>query len=230
MSFGSSTNYPDFERSFAPLNAPDSYELSAKGLSLFLDKPGGKVVTKDHINSKLAEGSTFNSTFTVLYGKVTYNFSGPAVPGVITAAILIAQTRDEIDIELIGGRPTQWQTNIFAPAPSETKPLYKTFSSLQDYPHGPKTVQGMHSYTIDWSPERIVWSVDGSEVRTLRAGETEKNGTFHYPSHPSRLQFGIWDASAPAGTCEWARGPIDWESVPRRMSAVFEGIEVECPH
>ncbi len=90
MSFsGSSTNYPDFEKSFAPLDAPDSYELSANGLSLFLDKPSEKVVTKDHVNSKVAEGSTFNSTFTVLYGRVTYNFSGPAVPGVVAAAILI---------------------------------------------------------------------------------------------------------------------------------------------
>ncbi len=66
--------------------------------------------------------------------------------------------------------------------------------------------------------------------RRHAAGETEVNGTPHYPSHPSRLQFGIWDASSPAGTCEWARGPIDWESAPGRMSAVFEGIEVECPY
>ncbi|KAM5544408.1 hypothetical protein V8D89_002068 [Ganoderma adspersum] len=169
MSFGSSTNRPDFERSFAPLDAPDSYELSAKGLSLFLDKPSGKMVTQDHVNNKVAEGSTFNSTFTVLYGRVTYNFSGPAVPGVVSAAILLAQTNDEIDVELMGGRPTQWQTNIFAPAPLETEPLYNTFSSLQAYPRGPKTVQAIHSYTIDWNSERIVWSVDGSDVRTLRA-------------------------------------------------------------
>ncbi|PIL25480.1 hypothetical protein GSI_13370 [Ganoderma sinense ZZ0214-1] len=230
MSFGTSTNRLHFERSFAPLDAPDSFELSGKGLSLFLDKPSGKVVTEDHVNNKVAEGSTFNSTFTILYGRVTYNFSGPAVAGVVSAAILIAPTNDEIDIELVGGLATQWQTNIFAPAPFETKPLYKTFSSLQDYPHGPKTVEGTHSYTIDWSPERIVWSVDGSDVRTLRAEETEVNGTFHYPSHPARLQFGIWDASTPAGTSEWARGPIDWESAPGRMSAMFKGIEVECPY
>nr|VWO96434.1 Carboxylic ester hydrolase (EC [Ganoderma boninense] len=230
MSFGPSTNRQDFERSFAPLDAPNSYELSARGLSLCLDKPSGEVVTKDHVNSKVAEGSTFNSTFTVLYGRVTYNFSGPAIPGVVSAAILLAQTDDEIDIELLGGRPTQWQTNIFAPAPFETTPLYNTFSSLQDYPRNPKSVQDMHSYTIDWSPERIVWSVDGSDVRTLRAEETGVDGTFHYPSHPARLQFGIWDASTPAGTSEWARGPINWASAPRRMGAVFDGIEVECPY
>ena len=89
MSFGSSTNRPDFERSFAPLDAPGSYQLSAKGLNLFLDKPSGKIVTNDNVNNKVAEGSTFNSTFTVLYGRVTYNFSGPEVPGVVSAAILL---------------------------------------------------------------------------------------------------------------------------------------------
>ena len=56
---------------------------------MFLDKPAGRITTKDGVNSQVAEGSTFNSTFTVLYGTVTYTFSGPAVPGVVTAAILI---------------------------------------------------------------------------------------------------------------------------------------------
>ena len=89
MTFDSSTNYPDFERDFAPLDGSSSYELGSGGLSLFLDKPSGRITTKDGVNSQVAEGSTFNSTFTVLYGKVTYTFSGPAVPGVVTAAILI---------------------------------------------------------------------------------------------------------------------------------------------
>ena len=89
MTFDSSTNYPDFERDFAPLDGSSSYELGSGGLSLFLDRPSGRIATKDGVNSQVAEGSTFNSTFTVLYGKVTYTFSGPAVPGVVTAAILI---------------------------------------------------------------------------------------------------------------------------------------------
>ena len=62
------------------------------------------------------------------------------------------------------------------------------------------------------------------------ADETRKNGDLHYPSHPARLQFGIWDASSPKGTSEWARGPIDWGITPERMSALIESIEVECPY
>ncbi|KAI0703930.1 glycoside hydrolase [Earliella scabrosa] len=230
MNFDWSTSGPDFERNFAPLSPPDSYSLDADGLKLFLDKPAGRINTKGNVNDKVAEGATFNSTFTVRYGKVTYTMSGPAVPGVVTAAILIAPERDEIDIELLGGDPAHWQTNVFAPAPHETQPLYSAFSSVEDYPHKPKSVANTHAYEIDWSPERIVWSVDGAEVRTLEKGDTSKNGALHYPTHVSRLQFGIWDASSPAGTSEWARGPIDWNKAPRRMSAVFESIQVECPY
>ena len=57
-----------------------------------------------------------------------------------------------------------------------------------------------------------------------------KHGVLHYPTHPSRLQFGIWDASEQEGTSEWAHGPIDWKTAPRRMTAVFTSIQVECPY
>ena len=82
----------------------------------------------------------------------------------------VAPERDEIDIELLGGDTSHWQTNVFAPARGETEPLYNAFNTLQTYPYKPKTVSAVHSYTIDWSPERIVWSVDGSQVRTLQQG------------------------------------------------------------
>lgn len=97
----------------------------------------------------------------------------PAVLVILSASFqqrCTAPERDEVDIELLGGDPSHWQTNVFAPAPSEDQPLYSAFSSVQDYPHSPKNVDSTHAYTIDWSPDRIVWSVDGSQVRTLQQG------------------------------------------------------------
>ena len=82
----------------------------------------------------------------------------------------LAPESDEIDVELVGGDPRHWQTNVFAPAPHEDQPLYGAFSSIQTYPHATSTVRSTHTYTIDWSPERIVWIVDGSKVRTLNKG------------------------------------------------------------
>ncbi|KAI0365172.1 concanavalin A-like lectin/glucanase [Pilatotrama ljubarskyi] len=226
----STSQTAQFNRLFVPISPPDSYELDSDGLNLFLDRPNGRIATKGMVNDKVAEGATINSTFTFLYGKVTYAFSGPAVPGVVTAAILIADEHDEIDVELVGGDPQHWQTNVFAPAAHDDQPLYGVFGEIEDYAHAPKNVKNTHFYTIDWNAERIQWSVDGSEVRTLRKADTKKNGALHYPAHPVRLQLGVWDASAPAGTSQWAHGPIDWDTAPRRMSAVFESIQVECPY
>ncbi|KAI8974592.1 concanavalin A-like lectin/glucanase [Trametes punicea] len=225
-----SSKAADFHRSFTAISPPGSYELDSDGLHLFLDRPHGQVVTHGNVNDKVAEGATINSTFSLLYGTVTFTLAGPAVPGVVTAAILIADEHDEIDIELVGGDPKHWQTNVFAPAPHDDQPLYGVFGEIEDYPHSQNSVNKTHAYTIDWNEERVQWSVDGTEVRTLRKADTKKNGALHYPAHPARLQLGIWDASSPAGTSEWARGPIDWDSAPRRMSAVFESIEVKCPY
>jgi len=60
--------------------------------------------------------------------------------------------------------------------------------------------------------------------------QTQKNGALHFPSHPTRIQLGIWDASSPAGTAEWAKGPIDWSTAPARMTAYFKSVTVECPY
>lgn len=80
-----------------------------------------------------------------------------------------ADEGDEMDIELLGGDRTHWQTNMFAPSPKDTQPLWGVFSSVEDVPRG-GSVSEFHSYSIDWSPERIVWGVDGESVRTLRKG------------------------------------------------------------
>ena len=68
----------------------------------------------------------------------------------------------------------------------------------------------------------------GSGWDCALAAETEINGTMHYPSHAARVQLGIWDASNPAGTSEWARGPIDWKAAPKRISATFKSVTIEC--
>jgi beta-glucanase (GH16 family) len=77
---------------------------------------------------------------------------------------------DEIDIELVGGDKEHWQTNVFAPSTEDRKPHYGKLSSVQNVPGAFPTIEEFHSYSIDWSPERIIWSVDGQAVRTLSVG------------------------------------------------------------
>ncbi|PCH44069.1 glycoside hydrolase family 16 protein [Wolfiporia cocos MD-104 SS10] len=214
---------------FQAISPPDSYSVTANGLELFLTRPKGRITTKDGVNNKIAQGATVNSTFTLLYGRVTFTLYGPTIPGVVTAAILIADQHDEIDVELLGGDPTHWQTNVYAPSPKDSQPLWGVFGEIEDYTKG-GTVSQAHEYTVDWNEERIVWSVDGVVMRTLKKDQTQENGAIHFPSHPSRIQLGIWDASAPAGTAQWAKGPIDWNTAPSKTTATFKSITVECPY
>lgn len=67
-------------------------------------------------------------------------------------------------------------------------------------------------------------------VLSFELDDTLKDDNLHYPSHSSRIQLGIWDASNPAGTAKWAKGPIDWRKAPSRISATFSSVEIECPY
>jgi beta-glucanase (GH16 family) len=138
------------------------------------------------------------------------------------------------------------KTNIFAPQPHETEPLYGVFGGLEGFHSSLDSIHSLHTYTVDWNSERIIWSVDGRHARTVQKckcinldsifrdftkppkAETKKNGVLHYPSHPMRIQLGIWDASAPEGTSEWGKGPIDWSKVPSQMLALFKSVRLEC--
>jgi len=214
---------------FLALSPSGSYSTVGHQLQLYLERPQGKVTTEDGVNDKLGEGATVNSTFTFLYGRATFTIAAPVVPGAVTAAILIADQGDEVDVELLGGDSSHWQTNVYAPNPKDKAPLWGVFGEIEDYP-ADGDVQQSHDYTVDWNADRIVWSVDGQQVRTITKAGTGKDGALHFPSHPTRLSLGIWDASSPIGTAEWAKGPIDWSTVPARITATFTKVVLECPY
>lgn len=82
----------------------------------------------------------------------------------------VADQGDEVDVELLGGDPAHWQTNVYAPSPRDKGPLWGVFGEIEDYPTG--SVKQDHKYTVDWNAERIVWSVDGQAVRTVTKSES----------------------------------------------------------
>lgn len=104
------------------------------------------------------------------YGKVTFSLQASSVPGTVTAAVLIGtKTDDEIDVEILGGDPTHWQTNVFHSAPGETTPLYGVFGGVHGY-SGNGRVDAFHTYVVDWSPTRVrVQDIDSLKVDCLRA-------------------------------------------------------------
>lgn len=89
-----------------------------------------------------------------------------------------------------------------------------------------------HTYTLDWSPNRLRWLIDGTVVRTLYRKNTLKNGVYHYPSSPMRLQMSIWgagDGTFQQGTVDWSGGLIDWNHAPNgRFVNMVKSVTISC--
>lgn len=123
-----------------------------------------------------------------------------------------------MDWEFIGGRPGVVQTNYFG------KGNVTTYDRMIEVPVQ-ETQTRMHTYTIDWTPERIVFAVDGAPVRTLNYADA--NGGKNYPQTPSTVRIGIWAGGDPnneEGVIQWAGGKTDYSKAPFKM--VVESVRV----
>lgn len=94
----------------------------------------------------------------------------------------------------------------------------------------------MHDYEIDWTPDKITWSIDGKSVRTLDRADTW-NATanrYTFPQTPSRVQLSLWPGGLPTngkGTIDWAGGLVQWDSPYMTNGyyyAAFEEVTIEC--
>ncbi|CAJ2500839.1 Uu.00g036920.m01.CDS01 [Anthostomella pinea] len=73
-----------------------------------------------------------------------------------------------------------------------------------------------HTFTLDWLPDSLTWSVDGTAIRTLYAKDGDSDA-HQYPQTPSRFHLGVWDAGGPnvaRWTANWAGGSTDVKGFP----------------
>lgn len=99
------------------------------------------------------------------------------------------------------------------------------------------TFNDWHVYEIDWSPDKITWSIDGKPVRVKKREETfnETSNQYAYPQTPSRVQLSLWPAGLPSnaeGTVNWGGGLVDWkhDDVTNHgyYYAMFDEVTIEC--
>jgi beta-glucanase (GH16 family) len=96
----------------------------------------------------------------------------------------MADEKDEIDFEFLGRNPTVVETNFY-------------FDGILDHTKGQKHDLGAdlsadyHDYSIEWTPTRLRWLVDGKEIRILDQSTTRSPDTnvAHYPSRPARYAY-----------------------------------------
>ncbi|KIY02276.1 uncharacterized protein Z520_02414 [Fonsecaea multimorphosa CBS 102226] len=174
-------------------------------------------------------GTLLASTRSVWYGKISARFATSAGAGVVTAFILLGNSKDEIDFEFVGTQLTSAQTNFY----SQGVPVYTNGGNTT----GLSDVHAnFHEYEIDWQPDSITWSIDGNAVRTLNREDTwnETANRYYYPQTPCQVQLSLWPgglASNGEGTIEWAGGLVQWDSPYMTNGyyyAQFDEVTVQC--
>ncbi|KAM3435399.1 hypothetical protein MY4824_004865 [Beauveria thailandica] len=183
----------------------------------------GKAVTYDARGAVSAvdaprQAPTLQSREAIFFGRLEAEMQAAPGKGVITSIVLLSDDLDEIDLETVGSDTGRIQSNTFSRGDSTRHDLLGYLPVADTTTRG-----GGHTYTVDWTTERIEFAVDGVVRRTLRRADIPDR----YPESPMRVKLGAWvagyDGNAP-GTIEWAGGVADFAK--GAAEAVFKRVVV----
>jgi len=167
--------------------------------------------------AKAGDSPTLISNFYIMYGRFEVKMKVAPGKGMVSSIVLQSDVLDEIDWEFLGSDPGKAQTNYFGKGNTVTYDRMIEY----DYANG----LDWHVYTIDWTPERVQWLIDGRVLRTLTPAEVK--GDF-YPQTPMHARFGPWAGGDPnneKGTIEWAKGPTDFSQGPFDMAVEYISVK-----
>ncbi|KAF4551009.1 putative glycosyl hydrolases family 16 protein 4 [Elsinoe fawcettii] len=161
--------------------------------------------------AKVGQAPTIESDFHMFFGTLEVKMQAAPGVGIVSSIVLESADLDEVDWEFIGGDTARAQSNYFGKGntTSYDRMLYLPVSS-------PQTT--MHTYTLNWSPSQLIYSIDGVQQRIVNAADA--NGGNNYPQTPMKVKLGNWAGGAPdspAGTAEWAGGRTDYSQGPFTM-------------
>ncbi|OQV02887.1 hypothetical protein CLAIMM_08006 [Cladophialophora immunda] len=151
--------------------------------------------------------------FYVLFGRIEVVVQAAPGAGIITSSVMMSDDLDEIDWE--------WSGNNFAGSSGAVQTNYFGKGQVGNSDRGSQPVvddpeHKFHTYALDWQPDKLVWSIDGVAVRTLK-NNGATTGSYQYPQTPSRLHLGLWcsgDPSTPYGTVYWGGGYTNFSAAP----------------
>ncbi|KAI8326038.1 concanavalin A-like lectin/glucanase, partial [Martensiomyces pterosporus] len=153
-------------------------------------------------------GATVINTRAFQYGTVTTVMRSGCNSGGVVSSFIIRNDAigDEIDFEFVGADKSTVQSNYYWHNQLDYTKMIKS-------PPMSDTTKNYHTYQIQWTPDQIVWAIDGNSFRSVKRTDTwdPASKTFKYPDSESYVSYSIWDGGSGAqGTKEWAGGPIQW--------------------
>ncbi|GAW19916.1 hypothetical protein ANO14919_094090 [Xylariales sp. No.14919] len=167
--------------------------------------------------AKSGDSPQLISLFYIMFGRVEITMKAAPGAGIVSSLVFESDCLDEIDNEWLGADDSEVQTNYFG------KGITGSYNRGQFNPAVNNQGEFI-TYIVDWTSQRIVWTVGETVVRTLTADDAESN---QYPQTPMQIKFGAWsggDSSNSEGTIGWARGPTDYSQGP--FSMVVQRIKV----
>ncbi|KAI4145259.1 MAG: hypothetical protein L6R39_003876 [Caloplaca ligustica] len=149
--------------------------------------------------AKRYDAPTMWTNFKFFFGRVEFVVKAAKGTGIVSSMVLLSDDLDEIDWEFLGGATSTVQTNYFGKG-------YTGSYNRSTTPAVANPQSTFYTYTLDWSPTALVWSIDGKAVRTLNAADADGNGS-QYPQSPMKVSLSLWDAGDPdAATQTWGGG------------------------
>ncbi|WP_433926138.1 family 16 glycosylhydrolase [Sorangium cellulosum] len=146
--------------------------------------PQGYLHGRVEVRMRMARGSGILSTF------FTYK-DGSEMSGAFW---------EEIDIEVFGkDNARSWQTNIITGMGTRV-------TSEQVHTADVSLADGYHTYTLEWTPDYVAWSIDGREVRRTTGAQV---GTLR---SPQGLRMNLWSSDV----VEWV-GAFDDSVLPQHQ-------------
>jgi len=171
--------------------------------------------------AKAYKGAEVYSVQTALYGRMEMRMRmirGSALLSTFftykNGSEIAGTAWEETDVEVLGKNDAMsWQSNLITGNPRTTsEQVYTATSSLAD---------GYHTYTLEWTPDYVLWLFDGEMVRKTEGGQASNL------INPETLRFNAWasDASSWAGALDEAALPayqfVNWIKYYRYDSGQF---------
>ncbi|EGP91300.1 uncharacterized protein MYCGRDRAFT_83802 [Zymoseptoria tritici IPO323] len=163
--------------------------------------------------AKEGQAPTIETDFYIFFGRVDVTMKAASGRGIVSSIVLESDDLDEIDWEFIGGDNGKVQSNFYGKANTTTydRVVYHDVATPQDT---------YHTYSIDWTSERLQFLIDGSIIRTIAYADPLAVYGKNYPQTPMRVKLGNWAGGGPGqnkGTVEWAGGDVDFSKGPFKM-------------
>lgn len=167
---------------------------------------------------KATNAPTIQTNKYIMFGRVDVTVQAAEGAGIVTSAVLQSDDLDEIDLEWVGGDNKQVQSNYFSKGDTTT------------YDRGAFHAVGApltstHTYSIEWTKDKVDWLIDDKVVRTLLAANA--HGANGFPQTPMQIKLGTWVAGLPdksKWTVEWAGGLTDFSKAP--FNAYYKSVKI----